>query len=69
VRTTPLSMSSAFEKLEQRAEPDRAAARHNSIAEYGDDDRAGARGFALELFDNAGERLRHAARHTAFFIY
>jgi len=26
-------------------------------------------GSRLELFDNAGERLRHAARHTAFFIY
>src|SRR5712664_886233 len=56
-----------LEKFQQRAEPDRAAARHDGVAEHGDDDRAGARGFALELFDDSGERLRHESTHTAFF--
>src|ERR1700716_4668012 len=55
-----------FEKLQQRAEPDRTAARHDRVAEHGDDDGAGARRFALQLFDDAGERLRHASTHTAF---
>src|SRR5258708_23064767 len=55
-----------FEELEQRAETHGAAARNDGIAEYGDDDRSGARRFALELVDNAGKRMRHALRHTAF---
>ena len=49
-----------LEEFQQRAEPDRTAARHDGIAEQRDDDRAGARRLALELFDDAGKRLRHA---------
>src|SRR4029079_18472027 len=56
----------ATEKIEQLAEPDRTAARHDGVTEHGDDDGSGARRFALELVDDAGERLRHAATHTAF---
>src|SRR5439155_7049359 len=56
-----------FEELQQRAEPDRTATRHDRIAEHGDDDRAGARRFALQLLDDTGKRWRHASRHSAFF--
>src|SRR5262249_25181443 len=41
------------------------AAGHDRITKDGDNDRAGARGLALELVDNAGKRMRHALTHTA----
>src|ERR1700687_3990519 len=56
-----------FEKLPQRSEPNRTAARHDRIAEHRDDNGPGARGFALELFDDAGKRMRHAQRIARFF--
>ena len=56
-----------LEEFQQRAEPHRAAARHDGVTEYGDDDRTGARRFALQLLDDAGKRRRHASRHSAFF--
>jgi hypothetical protein len=44
----------------------RAAARHDRIAEQGDDDGPSARGFALELFDDTGKRMRHMKRIARF---
>src|SRR5258708_990334 len=55
-----------LEKLQQRSKPDRTPARHDGIAEHRDDDGAGARGFALELIDDAGKRMRHAQRIARF---
>src|SRR4051812_22059601 len=49
-----------LEEFQQRAEPYRTATRHDGITEYRDDDRAGARRLALELIDDAGQRMRHA---------
>src|ERR1700738_1564336 len=46
--------------------PSHTAARHDGIAEHRDDDGAGARGFALELFDDAGKRMRHPQRIARF---
>src|SRR5262249_6169011 len=54
-----------LEEFQQRAEPHRAATRHDRVTEHGDDDRAGARGLALELVDDTGKRMRHPLRHTA----
>src|SRR5258706_3588436 len=54
-------------EFQQRSEPDRTATRHDRIAEQRDDDGAGARGFALELFDDAGKRMRHPQRIARFW--
>src|SRR6185437_5981789 len=51
-----------LEERQQRTEPDRATPRHDRIAEYRDDNGAGARRFALELVDDRGKRVRHAQR-------
>src|SRR4029077_11025861 len=55
-------------EFQKRSQPHRAAARHDRIAEYGDDDRAGARGFALELVDDASKRLWHHRRIPRFHL-
>ena len=55
-----------FEKSQQRAEPDRATARHDGISEHGDDERPGAGRLALELAYNAGERMLHEKWLSAF---
>src|SRR5205814_9886018 len=55
-----------LEKFQQRSEPYRTAARHDRIAEHGYSNGAGARGFALELFDDAGKRMRHPQRIARF---
>src|SRR6185312_13296826 len=55
-----------LEEFQQRPEPYRSSARHDRIAEHGNDDRAGARWFALELVDDPPKRLRHHRRIALF---